>query len=72
MTSNHTMKRREGELRGPRQAKCIATITERFGLETLSINDVEPRGIADGNYTLTVSGEPTSVEARQGRLETSR
>jgi hypothetical protein len=60
MRSVPTTKRRDGELTGPRQAKCIVTITERDGVETLVINDVEPRGIADGNYTLTVKGLPTS------------
>jgi hypothetical protein len=60
MSSTQTTRRRDGELRGPRQAKCIVTITKRDGVETLSINDVEPRGIVDGNYTLTVSGEVTS------------
>ena len=58
--SPQTTKRRGGELKGPRQAKCTVTITKRNGVETLAINDVEPRGIADGNYTLTVIGEPTS------------
>jgi ABC-type Fe3+-citrate transport system substrate-binding protein len=60
MSGAETTKRREGELTGPRQAKCIVTITRRGSVETLAINDVEPRGIADGNYTLTVKGEPVT------------
>jgi hypothetical protein len=55
-SSVQTTKRR-GELTGPRQVKCIVTITKRNGIETLAINDVEPRGIADGDYTLTVKGQ---------------
>jgi hypothetical protein len=43
------------------KAKCIVTITNRNGVKTLAITDVEPRGIADGNYTLEVKGEPLSV-----------
>jgi hypothetical protein len=60
MSGDETTKRREGELTGPRRAKCIVTITKRGSVETLAINEVEPRGIADGNYTLTVKGEPTT------------
>lgn len=60
LMSNQTTKRRDGELTGPRQAKCIVTLTKRDGVETLAINDVAPRGIADGDYTLTMKGEPTS------------
>ncbi len=60
MSVTETTKRREGELTGPRRAKCVVTITKRDSVETLAINDVEPRGIADGNYTLTVKGEPTT------------
>ena len=58
--NTHTTKRRDGELTGPRRAKCTVTITKRNGVETLAINEVEPRGIADGNYTLTVSGMPVT------------
>jgi hypothetical protein len=60
MSSMQATKRCEGELIGPRQAKCIVTISTKDGVETLAINDVEPRGIADGNYTLAVKGEPQS------------
>lgn len=60
MSGAETTRRREGELTGPRQAKCVVTIIKRGGVETLAINEVEPRGIADGNYTLTVKGEPTT------------
>jgi len=60
MNSHQTTKRCEGELKGPRQGKCTVTITKKDGVETLAINDVEPRGIADGKYTLTVTGEPMS------------
>jgi hypothetical protein len=64
MNSIQGMKRRDGELKGPRQAKCLVTITKKDGVETLVINDVEPRGIADGDYTLTVKGEPTTRWSR--------
>jgi hypothetical protein len=60
MSGAQTTKRREGELTGPRRAKCVVTITRRGSVETLAINEVEPRGIADGSYTLTVKGEPTT------------
>jgi hypothetical protein len=60
MSSLHATKHCGGELRGPRQARCIVTITKIDGVEILAINDVAPRGIADGNYTLTVKGEPQS------------
>ena len=64
MSSAQTTKRREGELTGPRKAKCVVTITKRDTVEALAINGVEPRGIADGNYTLTVRGEPTTRWSR--------
>ena len=60
MSGAQTRKRRAGELAGPRQANCVVTITKTDSVETLAINEVEPRGIADGNYTLTVKGEPTT------------
>jgi hypothetical protein len=40
MSSLQTMKRCDGELSGPRQAKCIVTITKKDGVKTLAINDV--------------------------------
>ncbi len=64
MNSLREVKLRDGELRGPREATCIVTITKKDGVETLAIKGVEPRGIVDGNYTLTVKGEPRSVWSR--------
>ena len=54
------IRRLRGELIGASQAKCIVTINKWAGVLTLAINDLEPRWIADGDYTLTVKGEPTS------------
>jgi hypothetical protein len=60
MSSVQTTKRRAGELTGPRQAKCVVTITNKGGVETLAIDNVQPRWIADGDYTLIVEDEPTT------------
>ena len=54
------IKRLSGELTGARHAKCRVTINKWEGVVTFAINDLEPRWIADGDYTLTVTGEPTS------------
>jgi hypothetical protein len=47
-------------LAGASRAKCRVTINKWAGVKTLAINDLEPRWIADGDYTLEVTGEPTS------------
>ena len=60
MSSTRTTERRNGELTGPRPAKCTVTISRREGLARVAINDVEPRAPPDGHYTLTVKGEPAT------------
>jgi hypothetical protein len=60
MSNIPTTEHRNGELTGPRSAKCTVTINRREGVVTVTINDVEPRAPPDGHYTLTVKGEPTS------------
>jgi hypothetical protein len=60
------IRRLNGELAGPSQAKCVVTINKWAGVVTLAINDLEPRWIADGDYTLKLKGEPTSRWKRDG------
>jgi hypothetical protein len=54
------IKRLGGELTGADKAKCTVTLNKWEGVVTLAIKELEPRWIADGDYTLTVQGEPTS------------
>jgi hypothetical protein len=60
MSSISTTEYRNGELTGPRPAKCKVTINRTESVVTFTINDVEPRAPPDGRYTLTVNGEPAS------------
>jgi hypothetical protein len=60
MRSIPTTEHRNGELTGPRPAKCMVKINRRENGVTVTINDVEPRAPPDGNYSLAVKGEPTT------------
>jgi hypothetical protein len=60
------IKRLSGELTGARRAKCTVTINKWEGVVTLAIKELEPRWIADGDYTPTMKGEPTSQWRRDG------
>ena len=60
------IKRLRGELTGASYAKCVVTINKWAGAVSLAINDLEPRWIADGDYTLKIKGEPTSRWKRGG------
>jgi hypothetical protein len=60
MSSAQTTKRHAGELTGTRQAKCFVRISKKDGVKTFAIDHVEPHGIVDRDYTLTVEGEPTT------------
>ena len=52
------MEHRRGQLSGgARMAECDVTVNNRAGVLTLAINHVRPP-LPDGNYTLTVDGQP--------------
>jgi hypothetical protein len=53
-----TMEHRRGQLKGgARSAECKVTVYNMNGVLTLAIKDVNPR-LPEGNYTLTVDGQP--------------
>jgi hypothetical protein len=53
------MERRKGKLTGHQVADCTVTVSRRDGVESSrAITDVLPR-VPDGDYKLTVEGEPS-------------
>jgi hypothetical protein len=50
---------------GHKAADCTVTISKMDGVESSrTITDVSPR-VPDGNYTLTVAGEPSATRWRR-------
>jgi hypothetical protein len=58
MSSAPTMEHRRGQLKGRvHSAECNVTVHNRNGVLNLAIKKVNPR-LPEGNYTLTVEGQP--------------
>jgi hypothetical protein len=51
---------RTGELTRPRSGACVVTINKRDGVVAVTLSEVDPPNLPDGNYKLTVKGEPPS------------